>query len=102
MGGAPPALWLSRRPGVGRPRGAALTMLYIPDAYKLAHDLPADDEQRLRELCDERGIGFVSPLPDYEGRPGTELFRLPLDPHIAPEGAALVARSLGDYFAERL
>jgi hypothetical protein len=94
--------WLDRLHTEAQESGAALTMLYIPDAYKLAHDLPADDERRLRELCEERGIGFVSPLPDYEGRPGTELFHLPLDPHIAPEGAALVARSLGDYFAERL
>jgi hypothetical protein len=51
----------------------------------------ADDEARLRELARARGIGFVSPLRDFESRPREEMYLLPLDDHLAPGGAERVA-----------
>ena len=68
--------------------------MYLPDVYKLANGLPADDEARLRTLAEARGIGFASPLDDFAGRPLEELFLRPLDDHLAPDGADLVARAV--------
>ena len=39
-------------------RGIGLTLVYLPDVYKLANGLPADDEARLRALARERGIAL--------------------------------------------
>ena len=75
-------------------RGIGLTLVYLPDVYKLANGLPADDEARLRALARERGIGFASPLADFAGRPLEELFLRPLDDHLAPDGAERVARAV--------
>jgi hypothetical protein len=83
--------WLDRMLGSLEPRGIPLTIVYVPDVYKLANGLPADDEARLRELARARGIGFVSPLRDFESRPREEMYLLPLDDHLAPGGAERVA-----------
>jgi len=82
--------WLDRIHEPLAERGIPLTLIFVPDAYKLVHGLPDPDEERLRALAAERGIGFVSPLPDFLGRQ-KELFQLPYDDHLGPKGADLVA-----------
>jgi lysophospholipase L1-like esterase len=88
------ATWLDRIQQTLAPRGIGLTLVYLPDVYKLAHHIPADDESRLRTLAQARGIGFVSPLADFEGQPLDQLFLRPLDDHLAPDGAERVARAV--------
>ena len=88
------ATWLDRMQRALAERGIRLTLVYLPDVYKLAHHIPADDEAHLRALARERGIGFASPLADFEGRPLEELFLRPLDDHLAPGGAQRVARAV--------
>jgi hypothetical protein len=86
--------WLDRLERTLAGRGIALTLVYLPDVYKLANGIPADDETHLRALAHERGMGFVSPLADFAGRPLEELFLRPLDDHLAPDGADRVARAV--------
>jgi lysophospholipase L1-like esterase len=88
--------WLDRLQRALAPRGIPLTLVYLPDVYKLANGIPADDEVRLRALASERGIAFVSPLGDFAGGPLDELFLRPLDDHLAPAGAELVARAVAE------
>jgi lysophospholipase L1-like esterase len=88
------ATWLDRLQHALNARGIGLTVVYLPDVYKLANRIPADDEAHLRALARERGIGFVSPLADFAGPPLDQLFLRPLDDHLAPAGAQLVARAL--------
>jgi lysophospholipase L1-like esterase len=94
--------WLDRLRGALDVRGASLTLVYLPDVYKLSRGLPADDEARLRALARERGLGFVSPLAAFEGRPEHELYHRPLDDHLNARGADLVARAVADAFRTRL
>ncbi len=94
--------WLDRLHDALESRGIPLTLVYIPDAYKLRNDIPATDEERLGELARERGIAFVSPLADFEGRPGEELFHLPPDGHLSAGGADLVARAVKQVIAPEL
>jgi lysophospholipase L1-like esterase len=96
------ARWLDRMNALLAPRGIPLTVVYVPDVYKLTHALPADDEARLRELTGERGIGFVSPLTAFESRPRQDLFLLPLDDHLSPQGADLLAQRLAEELEPRL
>jgi len=86
--------WLDRMQRALAPRGIGLTLVYLPDVYKLANHLPADDESRLRALARERGIGFASPLADFASQPLEQLFLRPLDDHLAPDGAERVARAV--------
>jgi lysophospholipase L1-like esterase len=90
------ATWLDRLQQNLSARGIGFTLVYLPDVYKMANGIPADDEARLRALAAERGIRFVSPLADFTGRPLEELFLRPLDDHLAPGGAARVARAVAD------
>ncbi len=92
------AEWLDRMHGVLRERGVPLMIVYVPEAYNLEHGLPATDEERLRALAESRGIAFVSPLADFEGRPVTELFHLPIDSHLARDGAARLANAVARQF----
>jgi lysophospholipase L1-like esterase len=86
--------WLDRIQRSLAPRAIGLTLVYLPDVYKLAKGIPAADEARLRALASERGISFVSPLADFVGLPLEQLFLRPLDDHLAPDGAERVARAL--------
>ncbi len=96
------ALWLDRMNALLASRGVPITIVYIPDVYKLTHDLPAHDADRLRALAAARGIGFVSPLTAFEPRPRQELFLLPLDDHLSPQGAEVVAEEVARALAPRL
>jgi len=101
-----PALWAAYADWLRRfheplaKRGIPLTLVFIPDAYKLIHGLPDPDEGRLRALAEANGIGFVSPLPDFVGGHYDELFQLPYDDHLGPKGADLVARKLAEALVE--
>jgi lysophospholipase L1-like esterase len=88
------ASWLDRLQRALAAPEIPLTLVYLPDGYKLANGIPADDEARLRALARERGIGFASPLADFAGRPLEALFLRPLDDHLAPDGAERVARAV--------
>ena len=94
------AEWLDEMHAVLTAEGIPLTLVYVPDAYKLANGLPADDAERLRALARERGIGFASPLARFEAEPDADLFHLPLDPHLAPGGAARVAAAVEQAWAD--
>ena len=94
------AEWLDRLHATLTDAGIPLTLVYIPDAYKLENDLPATDAERLRQLARERGIGFASPLARFEAMPEARLFHLPLDPHLAVDGAALVASAVEQALAD--
>lgn len=95
------ASWLDRMQRALAERGIGLTLVYLPDVYKLANRLPADDEARLRALARERGIGFASPLADFAGRPLEQVFLRPLDDHLAPDGAERVARAVAAVILRR-
>ncbi len=88
--------WLDRMQALLAERDIPLAVVYIPDAYKLAHGVPATDEARLRAAAEERGIWFGSPLAAFEPLPVEETFHVPIDPHIGPRGAALLADAVGD------
>jgi lysophospholipase L1-like esterase len=90
------ASWLDRLHRTLSARNIGLTLVYVPDVYKLAHGIPADDEVRLRALTQERGIRFVSPLADFEGRPLEQLFLVPLDEHLGADGADRVAHAVAE------
>src|SRR5262245_24112977 len=94
------ASWLDRMQRALDARGIRLTIVYLPDVYKLAHGIPADDETRLRALARERGIGFASPLADFAGRPLDQLYLRPFDDHLAPDGADRVARAVAEVLSE--
>ncbi len=88
------AQWLDRLHTTLAARGISLTVVYIPDAYKLERGLPADDEVHLRAIAAEQGLAFVSPLADFTGQPVEQLFLRPYDSHLSSEGAERVARAL--------
>jgi len=88
--------WLDRMLAILAPRGIPLTIVYIPDVFRLDHGLPATDEARLRALASERDIGFVSPLPAFEAHPLDEVYLIPLDDHLSARGADLVAEALAE------
>ncbi len=90
------ASWLDRMQRALAARGIGLTIVYLPDVYKLANGIPAGDEARLRALARERGIGFASPLAEFAARPLERLFLRPLDDHLAPDGAERVARAVAE------
>jgi hypothetical protein len=56
----------------------------------------------LRALAQARGIGFVSPLAAFESRARREVFLLPLDDHLSPQGADLLAQELAATLAPGL
>jgi lysophospholipase L1-like esterase len=100
------AEWLDRMHGVLRERGIPLTIVYVPDAFDLVRGLPGEgrsralveSEARLRAVAESRGIAFVSPLADFERRPVTELYHLPIDGHLSREGAARLANAVARQF----
>ncbi|HKA14830.1 MAG TPA: GDSL-type esterase/lipase family protein [Myxococcota bacterium] len=94
--------WLDRMQRALSARGIGLTIVYLPDVYKLANGIPADDEARLRAIAAERGIGFATPLADFAGQPLERLFLRPLDDHLAPEGADRVARAVASVLARSI
>ena len=96
------ASWLERIHALLAPRGIPITIVYIPDVYKLTHGIPADDAKRLEALAEARGIGFVSPLEAFGPWPREELFLLPLDDHLSPQGAEVMARELAPALAAGL
>lgn len=82
--------WLARLSGFLAARKVPLLVLYQPDATRL--DAP-EDEGRLRSVCERKGVPFVSALPLFQGKPPTETFLLPLDPHPSALGYRLEAEA---------
>ena len=94
--------WVDRMQGALEERGAELTLLYLPSLEDLETDPTAPNEARLRALAAERGLPFVSLLADFQADPVPGLYHVPIDGHLAAEGAERVARELGDSLALRL
>lgn len=94
------AEWLDRLHAALRAQGIPLVVCYLPDAYKLKEKLPATDEARLRALCNERSISFVSPLGAFVPQDPHDLFHIPLDSHLNAAGLDLVAKTVARHLLQ--
>lgn len=85
--------WLQRlRDGLAE-RGIGLSVVYVPHADEIVGGEPSANEANLAATTRRLGLESASPRDAFLAARDAKLFHLPLDTHLAEDGARLVAEA---------
>jgi hypothetical protein len=85
--------WLARLQAGLAVRGIGLSVVYVPNALEIVDGAPGPEEAALRAITERLGLPLASPREAFYAARDAKLFHLPIDPHLAEDGARLVAEA---------